>query len=81
MLLEVFTHEMKTPIMASQLLVANLLRSNLDDYQLNTVTKTKSDLKKLDHLTKETLFLFQNNDKEKYGQLSILNILEQIVAD
>lgn len=81
MLLEGFTHEMKTPIMASQLLVTNLSRSNLDDYQLSTVAKTKTELKKLDRLTKEILFIFHNKDKQTYGQLSILNILEQIITD
>lgn len=80
-LLEGFTHEMKTPIMASQLLLANIRDGYLTEEQKELLFTTENELKKLQHLIKEILFIFHNKQTHEEQSLSVRKMIDQLIEE
>lgn len=80
-LLEGFTHEMKTPIMASQLLLANIRESELSNSQQEQLLAAEKELKKLQYLIRDVLFVFHNNQANKYTKIAISAVVTQLIAE
>lgn len=80
-LLEGFTHEMKTPIMASQLLLANVRDDSLSKEQQESLLATENELKKLQQLIKEILFVFHNQQNSHEEPVELRQLLEQLVSE
>lgn len=80
-LLEGFTHEMKTPIMTSQLLLANIRDGYLTEEQQESLFTTENELKKLQQLIKEILFVFHNKQIHKEQPLSVRKMMDQLIEE
>lgn len=80
-LLEGFTHEMKTPIMASQLLLANIRDGYLTEQQQESLFTTENELKKLQQLIKEILFVFHNKQTHEEQPLSVKKMMDRLIEE
>lgn len=80
-LLEGFTHEMKTPIMASQLLLANVRDDSLSEEQQESLLATENELKKLQQLIKEILFVFHNQQAHDDQPLSVREMIDHLIEE
>lgn len=80
-LLEGFTHEMKTPIMASQLLLANVRDDSLSKEQQESLLATENELKKLQQLIKEILFVFHNQQVHDDQPLSVREMIDRLIEE
>lgn len=80
-LLEGFTHEMKTPIMASQLLLANIRDGYLTEQQQESLFTTENELKKLQQLIKEILFVFHNKQTHEEQPLSVRKMMNRLIEE
>lgn len=80
-LLDGFTHELKTPIMTTQLLLTNLLTDNLTEEQQEIVISANKELLKLHYLTRDVIFVFHYKQKNENNHVSVEKILNQTIEN